>query len=627
MRSMQNVGRGIRTALGAIGVGLSLGATVMYLKNAAAAAIQFGDDIAKASAKTGVAAGVFSELAYAAKQSDVPIQALGVAFRKMQVAVSEAGSGAKAAQESFAALGIEFGTFRRLSPDKQFEVIAEQISRLKDPADRARAAVDLFGRSGSDLLPMMMDGAKGIRALREEAERVGASLTDQQVAALAGADDAIKRLDSAWAGLARTLSSLVAPALTSIANQMTDFISGSQEAMIRRQIALLQKFQGRGGLIVGAGPHVPSGIYNPAEIEAKIKELRRVLAPGTPAKGPTVSGATTSEPPGYKPPVDTAGLARAAAEREKLLKDMRDREADLVKSGLDLMKELEPAIDGITRKFEEQKATLLALAEAYPNLREQAMDALGTAAVIAEDAKDRLKENNVEIERHNQLMAEYQELLVSVRTPAEEWAATVERLTEILKESGDMETFKRALEAAGKTYEDASRQLDTMSVFAEQAARNIQDSFAAFLFDPFKEGLKGMLSGFVDMLRSMVANLIAQQALMAFFNWAAGASTGAMSSFFGSMATSVAGTRASGGPVTSGSAYLVGERGPEMLVMGNRGGSIIPNGGGGMAFTYNIDARGADAERIMAVLPPLLKRNKEQTISELLKMQRQGRFA
>ena len=98
MRSMQNVGRGIRTALGAIGVGLSLGATVMYLKNAAAAAIQFGDDIAKASAKTGVAAGVFSELAYAAKQSDIPIEALGVAFRKMQVAVSQAGSGAKAAQ-------------------------------------------------------------------------------------------------------------------------------------------------------------------------------------------------------------------------------------------------------------------------------------------------------------------------------------------------------------------------------------------------------------------------------------------------------------------------------------------------------------------------------------------------
>ena len=40
------------------------------------------------------------------------------------------------------------------------------------------------------------------------------------------------------------------------------------------------------------------------------------------------------------------------------------------------------------------------------------------------------------------------------------------------------------------------------------------------------------------------------------------------------------GARASGGPVSAGGAYVVGERGPEILVMGNRGGNIVPNGGG-----------------------------------------------
>jgi hypothetical protein len=38
--------------------------------------------------------------------------------------------------------------------------------------------------------------------------------------------------------------------------------------------------------------------------------------------------------------------------------------------------------------------------------------------------------------------------------------------------------------------------------------------------------------------------------------------------------------RASGGPVSAGSVYTVGEQGPETLVMGNQGGSIIPNGAG-----------------------------------------------
>jgi hypothetical protein len=41
--------------------------------------------------------------------------------------------------------------------------------------------------------------------------------------------------------------------------------------------------------------------------------------------------------------------------------------------------------------------------------------------------------------------------------------------------------------------------------------------------------------------------------------------------------------RASGGPVQAGQAYTVGERGPETLVMGNGGGTIIPNGRGGSA--------------------------------------------
>ena len=59
------------------------------------------------------------------------------------------------------------------------------------------------------------------------------------------------------------------------------------------------------------------------------------------------------------------------------------------------------------------------------------------------------------------------------------------------------------------------------------------------------------------------------------------------------------GKRASGGPVSAGGAYLVGERGPEILQMGSKGGNIIPNsklgGGGGTTnvVTVNVDASGS----------------------------------
>jgi len=58
--------------------------------------------------------------------------------------------------------------------------------------------------------------------------------------------------------------------------------------------------------------------------------------------------------------------------------------------------------------------------------------------------------------------------------------------------------------------------------------------------------------------------------------------------------------RASGGPVSAGGAYVVGERGPEILQMGSKGGNIIPNnkmGGGSVNnITINVDASGSDTQ-------------------------------
>jgi hypothetical protein len=57
---------------------------------------------------------------------------------------------------------------------------------------------------------------------------------------------------------------------------------------------------------------------------------------------------------------------------------------------------------------------------------------------------------------------------------------------------------------------------------------------------------------------------------------------------------SLKGVKAAGGPVSAGGAYLVGEKGPEVLQMGSQGGNIIPNnklsGGGGATTNITIHA-------------------------------------
>jgi len=57
-----------------------------------------------------------------------------------------------------------------------------------------------------------------------------------------------------------------------------------------------------------------------------------------------------------------------------------------------------------------------------------------------------------------------------------------------------------------------------MSYFAEQAARNIQDAFADFLFDPFEKGLQGMLESFINTLRRMAAEMLAAKILFSVFS-------------------------------------------------------------------------------------------------------------
>jgi hypothetical protein len=69
--------------------------------------------------------------------------------------------------------------------------------------------------------------------------------------------------------------------------------------------------------------------------------------------------------------------------------------------------------------------------------------------------------------------------------------------------------------------EGAEKPLNQMSVFAEEAARNMQGIFADW-FANMEGGFKGLAGSFVDMLRQMVAQLLAQEVLLQFFNWGAG---------------------------------------------------------------------------------------------------------
>jgi hypothetical protein len=71
------------------------------------------------------------------------------------------------------------------------------------------------------------------------------------------------------------------------------------------------------------------------------------------------------------------------------------------------------------------------------------------------------------------------------------------------------------------------------------------------------------------------------------------------------------GERASGGPVSSGKTYLVGERGPELVTMGSSG-YVTPNdalGGGSSSTVVNINVSGSDPQKVVEAVQRYIKSN------------------
>jgi hypothetical protein len=81
-----------------------------------------------------------------------------------------------------------------LNLEGQLQLIADQFQRIKDPADQTRVAVELFGRSGEQLVPLLKQGGTAIAALTAEADRLGITLDGKTVRSIDAADKALKKL-------------------------------------------------------------------------------------------------------------------------------------------------------------------------------------------------------------------------------------------------------------------------------------------------------------------------------------------------------------------------------------------------------------------------------------------------
>src|SRR5690606_7203985 len=121
-------------------------------------------------------------------------------------------------------LGLSVSDLAGLSPDQQFAAIADKIAAIKDPAMRTAAAMDVFGKSGADLIPMMAGGAAGIEQLRQRARDLGLTMSTADANAAAAFNDALGELWSTVKAAGNAIGASLAPVLTNLATQLAEGI-------------------------------------------------------------------------------------------------------------------------------------------------------------------------------------------------------------------------------------------------------------------------------------------------------------------------------------------------------------------------------------------------------------------
>lgn len=254
LRAAQAKLKAFGAAVNAIGMKLmGLGAMLTApLLLAARTFDKMGSEMADASARLGMTTEALSGLAFIAELGGSSMEELENGIRKMQRTLVDAASGAQSAQDALRLVGLTVEDLDGLSPDKQFKRIAESLSKIEDPTVRAAAAMDIFGKSGTKLLPMMAQGVKGIEMAEEEAKRLGLIMSGEDAKAADTFGDTLGILIKSIKMAAFHIGASLAPTLIQMSEWLTKVIAGVSEWIKANRGLVLAALQ-VGVAIIAAG--------------------------------------------------------------------------------------------------------------------------------------------------------------------------------------------------------------------------------------------------------------------------------------------------------------------------------------------------------------------------------------
>jgi hypothetical protein len=172
-----------------------------------------GAELYRASQRTGVAVESLSELKYAAQQTGTDLEGLETGLRKMSKFVVAAAEGTDTAVQSLDHLGLTVDQLNGMKPEERFALIGDRLSKIADPTIRAATAMEVFGKSGTSLLPMLEGGSAGLEKWRQRARDLGLTTSGESAKAAVLFKQALNDLEATLGKVGTTVGQAVIPIL------------------------------------------------------------------------------------------------------------------------------------------------------------------------------------------------------------------------------------------------------------------------------------------------------------------------------------------------------------------------------------------------------------------------------
>lgn len=202
-KATHDLERAVNVAAGTIA---AAGAALLTM---AVSATKTADDLGKMSQKVGIAVDQLSALTYAARLSNVSTEQLGTGLKQLSKFMVD-------------------NQITGVSVQEQLLRIADEMQALGPGAEATARAMEYFGKSGADLLPMLFEGRTGIARYAEEAKRFGLIVTEDAAKGAQEFQDNLSRLGGVQAGTANTMMTALLPAMTAVTQELVRMAAQTQ---------------------------------------------------------------------------------------------------------------------------------------------------------------------------------------------------------------------------------------------------------------------------------------------------------------------------------------------------------------------------------------------------------------